>query len=104
MLAEVFAQSSVGALTTLAVVYLNDVVGLNTADVSLFFLVVLIGTLPGARLAPIVTKRSNPNVAWQISMVSLFITIVVGAFTLGNAPNKYFSFVWGFFVGFNLGW
>ncbi|KAK1733261.1 autophagy-related protein 22 [Skeletonema marinoi] len=104
LLAEVFAQSSVGALTTLAVVYLNDVVGLNTADVSLFFLVVLIGTIPGARLAPIVTKRSNPNVAWQISMVSLFITIVVGAFTLGNAPNKYFSFVWGFFVGFNLGW
>lgn len=104
LLAEIFAQSSVGALTTLSVVYLNDVVGLNTTDVNFFFLVVLIGTIPGALLAPQVTKRSNPNVAWQISMICLFITITVGAFTLGSTPNKYFSFIWGFFVGFNLGW
>ena len=104
LVAEVFAQSSVGALTTLSVVYLNDVVGLNTTDVNFFFLVVLFGTIPGAAIAPIVTKRSNPNVAWQISMVCLFITIVVGAFTLGGAPNKYLSFIWGYFVGLNLGW
>ena len=104
LLAEIFAQSSVGALTTLSVVYLNDVVGLNTTDVNFFFLVVLIGTIPGALLAPQVTKRSNPNVAWQISMVCLFITITVGAFTLGSTPDKYFSFIWGFFVGFSLGW
>eukprot|EP00986_Skeletonema_menzelii_P007700 scaffold3039_cov121-Skeletonema_menzelii.AAC.3 len=104
LLAEVFAQSSVGALTTLSVVYLHDVVGLNTTDVNFFFLVVLLGTIPGASLAPIVTKRSNPNVAWQISMVCLFITIVTGAFTLGDAPNKYLSFIWGYFVGLNLGW
>ncbi len=104
LVAEVFAQSSVGALTTLSVVYLNDVVGLNTTDVNFFFLVVLFGTIPGASIAPIVTKRSNPNVAWQISMVSLFITIVTGAFTLGDAPNKYLSFIWGYFVGLNLGW
>jgi MFS-type transporter involved in bile tolerance (Atg22 family) len=104
LVAEVFAQSSVGALTTLSVVYLSDVVGLNATDVSLFFLVVLMGTIPGARLAPVVTKRFNPNVAWQISMVCLFITIVIGAFTLGSTPNKYFSLIWGFFVGFVLGW
>mmetsp|Transcript_11136 Transcript_11136/g.17002 ORF Transcript_11136/g.17002 Transcript_11136/m.17002 type:complete len:259 (-) Transcript_11136:59-835(-) len=104
LVAEVFAQSSVGALTTLSVVYLNDVVGLNTTDVNFFFLVVLFGTIPGACIAPFVTKRSNPNVAWQISMVSLFITIVTGAFTLGDAPNKYLSFIWGYFVGLNLGW
>ena len=102
--AEVFAQSSVGALTTLSVVYLSDVVGLNATDVSLFFLIVLVGTIPGAGVAPVVARRFNPNIAWQLSMLCLFITIVVGAFTLGNSSNKYFSLIWGLFVGFVLGW
>ena len=104
LIAEVFAQSSVGALTTLSVVYLSDVVGLNATDVSLFFLIVLVGTIPGAGVAPVVARRFNPNIAWQLSMLCLFITIVVGAFTLGNSSNKYLSLIWGFFVGFVLGW
>lgn len=104
LMAEVFAQPSVGALTTISVVYLSNVVGLNATDISFFFLVVLLGTIPGSRVAPIVTKRTNPNVAWQISMICLFITMVIGAFTLGATPNKYLSLIWGFFVGLVLGW
>ena len=104
LLATVFVQSSVGALTTISVVYLSSEVGLNAADISVFFLVVLIGTIPGAKIASVMSKRINPNTTWQLSMLCLFTTVVVGAFTLGNASNKYLSLIWGFFVGLILGW
>lgn len=104
LLATMFSQSSVGALTTVSVVYLSSEVGLNAADISLFFLVVLTSTVPGAKFASVMSKRKNPKVSWQLSMICLFCVMVVGAFTLGGATNKYFSLIWGFFVGTVLGW
>jgi MFS-type transporter involved in bile tolerance (Atg22 family) len=104
LLATMFAQASVAALTSTSVVYLSAEVGLNATDTLLFFLVVLIGTMPGAKLASLVSKLVNPNTSWQLSMVSLFTAVVIGAFTLGDAPSKYLSLVWGFFVGIVLGW
>lgn len=104
LMATCFAQSSVGALTTVSVVYLSSEVGLNATDITLFFLVVLLGTLPGAKFSSIMSKRVNPNTSWQLSMIALFVTMVIGAFTLGDAPHKYLSLPWGFFVGFVLGW
>jgi UMF1 family MFS transporter len=104
LLATVFAQAGVAALTSTSVVYLSAEVGLNATDTLLFFLVVLMGTIPGAKLASLISKRVNPNTSWQLSMLSLFITIVIGAFTLGDARNKYLSLFWGFFVGLVLGW
>jgi len=104
LLATMFAQSSVTALTTVSVVYLSSEVGLNATDISLFFFVVLVGTLPGSFFAKMISKRINPNTSWQMSMVALFLVMVIGAFTLGNAPHKYLSLIWGFFVGLALGW
>jgi MFS-type transporter involved in bile tolerance (Atg22 family) len=104
LLATMFAQASVAALTSTSVVYLSTEVGLNATDTLLFFLVVLIGTMPGTKVASLVSKLVNPNTSWQLSMVSLFAAVVTGAFTLGDAPNKYLSLVWGFFMGIVLGW
>lgn len=104
LIATMFVQSAVGALTTIAVVYLSSEVGLNAADISIFFLVVLLGTIPGAKFASMLSKHLNPNTTWQLSMVCLSTTLVIGAFTLGNATNKYFSLIWGFFDGLFIGW
>ena len=105
LLATMFVQAAVGALTTISVVYLSSEVGLNATDISLFFLAVLVGTIPGAKVASLLSKyHVNPNTSWQLSMISLFITLVIGAFTLGDARNKYLSLIWGFFVGGILGW
>jgi MFS-type transporter involved in bile tolerance (Atg22 family) len=104
LLATMFAQAGVAALTSTSVVYLSAEVGLNATDTLLFFLVVLIGTIPGAKLASLISKLVNPNTSWELSMVSLFTAVVIGAFTLGDAPSKYLSLVWGFFMGILLGW
>ncbi len=104
LMSTMFAQSSVGALTTVSVVYLSSEVGLNATDIVLFFLVVLAGTIPGAKVASLLAKRINPNTSWQLAMLSLFAVIVAGALTLGDIPNKYLSLIWGFSVGIVLGW
>jgi MFS-type transporter involved in bile tolerance (Atg22 family) len=104
LLATMFAQAGVAALTSTSVVYLSTEVGLNATDTLIFFLVVLIGTIPGTKLASLISKRVNPSTSWQLSMLSLFIAIVIGAFTLGDAASKYLSLVWGFIVGIVLGW
>jgi len=104
LLASMFAQSSVGALTTVSVVYLSSEVGLTATDITFFFLVVLTSTVPGAKFASVISKKINPNTSWQLSMVCLFSTMVIGAFTLGNASNKYMSLIWGVSVGAVLGW
>lgn len=104
LLASVFAQSSVASLTTVSVVYLSSEVGLNATDIIIFFFVVLVSALPGAKVAPMISKRFNPNISWQLSMIYLFIVMVIGAFTLGDAPHKYLALPWGVFIGFGLGW
>jgi len=91
-------------LTTVSALYLSSEVGLNAADINIFWLVSLFGTLLGARFSSILAKRTNPNTSWQLSMIALFITLVIGAFTVGDAPSKYFSLLWGCFVGVMLGW
>jgi len=83
---------------------LSSEVGLNATDISLFFLVVLCSTVPGAKFASVMSRGRNPNASWQLSMICLFCVMVVGAFTLGGATNKYLSLIWGFFVGAVLGW
>jgi MFS-type transporter involved in bile tolerance (Atg22 family) len=104
LLATMFAQPGVAALTTSSVVYLSAEVGLNATDTLIFFLVVLVGTIPGAKLASLISEHANPNTSWQFSMLSLFTIMVIGAFTLGDARSKYLSLFWGFFVGLVLGW
>ena len=98
LLATMFVQSAVGALTTISVVYLSSEVGLNASDITLFFLVVLVGTIPGSKVASMLSEKVSPNTSWQMSMVALFVAMVIGALTLGDAPNKYLSLIWGFFM------
>lgn len=104
LIATMFAQAGVAALTSTSVVYLSTEVGLNATDTLLFFLVVLVGTIPGAKLALVLSKFVNPSTSWQLSQLTLFTVMVIGAFTLGDAPNKYFSLIWGFVMGIVLGW
>jgi len=92
LLATMFAQSAVGSLAPLSVVYLSSEVGLNATDISIFFLVVLIGTLPGSKIAPFMSKRTNPSTSWQLSMIVLFTVMAIGAFTYVSNCHLTFAF------------
>ena len=76
---------------------------MNSTDVGIFFLVTLVGTLPGTQIAFSVTRKSNPNTSWKLSMIFLFIVLMIGALVLEEV-HSYFAYIWGFFVGLGLGW
>uniref|UniRef100_A0A7S4EPN7 Major facilitator superfamily (MFS) profile domain-containing protein n=1 Tax=Pseudo-nitzschia australis TaxID=44445 RepID=A0A7S4EPN7_9STRA len=102
-LAVTFAEASASAITSVSVVYLTDTLKLNTTDTIIFFAVTLFGALPGSQVAWWVTSKTNPNTSYKLSMVSLFFILMVGALVL-DLVSKYYSFIWGFFVGAGLGW
>jgi len=102
-LALIFAESAAAALTSLSVVYLNDTLRVDETSVGIFFLVVLLMSLPGTQIGLWVTRRSNPNTSWKLSMVYLFLSLLIGALVLEMVP-AYCTFIWGAFVGTGLGW
>jgi len=102
-LALAFAEATAQAVTTAAIVYLNDTLKLDSLQISLFFLITLAGTLPGTQVGWLVTSKSNPNTSWKLCMVYLCVVLVIGALVLEDLP-KYCSFIWGLCVGIGLGW
>lgn len=101
--ALIFAESAVNAFTTVAVVFLDEQIGLSGTEIGLFFLVTLIFSLPGSKLGAFITARTNPNVSWQLSMFCLMLLASGGAILLDYIP-KNLAYIWGAGIGVLLGW
>lgn len=101
-LAVVFAESAANSFTVVSVIYLVDYIDMSSTEVILFFLVALIGFLPGTQLAAVVTHRTDPKNSWRLGLSVMFVVTVAGA--LGLQPGmKAITFVWGFLIGITLG-
>jgi len=99
----VFAEAAAAAVTTISIIYLNDTLKLDSTQVGIFFLVTLLSIIPGTQLAIWVTRKSNPNTSWKLSMLNFFVVIAIGVSVLEYVPKLY-CFIWGAFVGIGLGW
>jgi UMF1 family MFS transporter len=102
-LALVFAESAVNAFTTLSVVFLDEQIGMSGSEIGVFFIIALLGTLPGSAAGAWITHRSNPNISWRLSMLTTVVVAIVGAFLL-DEDRKAISYVWGLCIGICLGW
>jgi MFS-type transporter involved in bile tolerance (Atg22 family) len=102
-LALILAESAANAFTVVSVIYLDEQIGLSSGEIGIFFLITLIGTLPGSVLGASVTKRLDPNRSWQMSMLCLALWAAGGVVVL-DATTKYVAFLWGAGVGVFLGW
>jgi hypothetical protein len=80
-----------------------DYIGLKSFEVILFFLVALIGIVPGTQLGAFVTHCTNPKDSWRLSLTVMAIITVGGAFGL-KPGTKVLAFVWGLLIGITLGW
>lgn len=92
------------AFTTVSVVYLTESLGMSATQIIVFFLITLLATAPGTKLASYITKATNPNVSWQASMICMFLAAVVGSLALDGVRNNNYAYAWGAVLGILLGW
>jgi MFS-type transporter involved in bile tolerance (Atg22 family) len=105
LLALIFAEASAAAITNISIIYLNDTIGLSVTQIGIFFMVALVGTIPGSKIGSIITHKTNPNTSCKLSQLALIISLIIGAFTLEDLKGpKELSYIWGFVVGMILGW
>lgn len=102
-LAISFSQAAAAAVTSLAVVFLSGSVGLGVLEVNAFFVDVLVVSVLGSWIGAAVSRKTNPNLSYMLSLVYSFISLAIGMLTLESMP-KYVTFIWGAFVGIGLGW
>merc|ERR1711907_349376 len=80
----------------------------NSTELGIFFIVTLLATAMGTQLAAkYITKRTNPNKSWKLSMIYLFVVLTIGAFVLDALKleiAKSVSYAWAVFIGLGLGW
>ena len=103
LVGSIFAEASAAAFTSVAVIYLAEVIGLSSSQVAIFFIVALIAFVPGTQLASVVASKINPKNSLIISLTLLAIVSIVGAMTLGKG-TVVGAYVWGCAVGILLGW
>lgn len=69
LLATIFAESAANAYITVAVIFLTQHLGLNTTEVGIFFIVSLVSIVLACRGGEWVTKHTDPNTSWRLSML-----------------------------------
>lgn len=103
LLGCIFGEAGAGAFLTVAVIFLTEHLGLSATEVGVFFIVGLVSLALSYPPAQYVTKRTNPNISWRLSMIFTCVVCIVGAVTL-NRDNVQFSYLWGFASTVGLGW
>lgn len=99
-----FAEAAAEAFAVVAVVYMDERLGMKTVEIGVFFMIGIFSLIPGTFLGDFVTARTNPNTSWKLSMLKLKATAVVGALTL-NKENIYpGGYIWAVIIGISLGW
>lgn len=105
-LALIFAEASANAFTVVAVVFLDEQLGLSFTDIGIFFFVSLVSSIPGSIVGSFVTRRLDPKRSWQLSMTLMFTWAAGGAIVLDYIPQdlSYLAYLWGCGIGLLLGW
>lgn len=102
-LALILAEAASNAFTVVAVVYLDEQIGLSGTEIGIFFLLTLIASLPGCSIGSAVTGRLDPNRSWQLSMFFLGLWSAGGAIVVDQLP-QWAAYLWGGGIGVLLGW
>jgi len=103
----IFAEAATNAFTIVANTFLYKGLNMNSQQVGIFFFIVLVFSLPGTQIGSYVTRKTNPNASWRLSMLCMAIVADVGVFLLDTVPKEsshFYGYVWGGCVGIFIGW
>jgi len=101
--AVAFGYSSAIAFTSVAISFMDYQMEMNAREIITIIFVVLIATLPGARVGQWVTEKTNPKHSWMLNMYIFSATVIIGALVLTGPERKVylcpFAIVWGVMLG-----
>ena len=104
LLGTIFAESSMEAFALVAVIFLDEEMGLSSVEIGLFFVVGMVAMPFGAYLSRLVASKTNPKISLMAAIVAAQANAVTGALLL-NKDNIYpGGYIWGAFVGLISGW
>ena len=104
LLALIFAEATANTFTLVAVVFLDESLGFTSSEVGIFFLFALFAMIPGGKLGAVVTRYTNPNTSWRLSLLTMVGLGIFGGLALTKENGKTLGYAWGFLVGLDLGW
>ena len=98
-----FAEAGTNAFTTVAVIYSGEKIGLSSSQIGIFFAVSLFGTIPGSRIGAADYCPDQSQELFDTLSESLCCRQCCGGNFLSD-ETQLGSYLWGFAVGFMLGW
>lgn len=104
LLAVTFGEAGATAFTVVAVTYMNEVIKMTGTETGVAFLIVLVFTLPGAKLCEWITTKTNVKNCWKLNLLYFAITTIVGAFLMTDENSKMITYVMGGIWGTAFGW
>ncbi|KAL3912894.1 MAG: hypothetical protein SGILL_006709 [Bacillariaceae sp.] len=91
------------ALATIATTFMKEYLGMNSLEIGLVLLVVLIAGMPGTYVGNVLCKRYNPVVSAKTCLVQyIVVTIAASLFLRPNTKNL--AYLFGFLWGMCQGW
>ena len=96
-------ESSISSFTTISITFMTDQLQFTSSQNGIAILILLLGTIPGAYLATLVSERFNPVLSLQIALF-LWVVNTLTAAMIVKGPEQtlhlyVFSAVWGLVTG-----
>jgi len=99
-----FASAGADAFTTVSITFLSEVLKFDGTEVGIIFLIALIGTIPGSKIANIISRKTNPVTSFKCILLFFSIVTVAGSLVLSGPEMKYVAFFFALLWGVCLGW
>eukprot|EP00586_Coscinodiscus_wailesii_P001508 CAMPEP_0172483266 /NCGR_PEP_ID=MMETSP1066-20121228/10178_1 /TAXON_ID=671091 /ORGANISM="Coscinodiscus wailesii, Strain CCMP2513" /LENGTH=563 /DNA_ID=CAMNT_0013247025 /DNA_START=102 /DNA_END=1793 /DNA_ORIENTATION=+ len=104
LLAVVFGGAGAGAFTVVSVSYMVEVLDMSGPQIGILFLVSLSTSVVGAKLASVITQKTNPKISWIICLYCFTIVTIAACFVLDSPKRQNVAFLFGILWGLLLGW
>jgi len=99
-----FSEAADAALATIATTYMSEYLKMNSLQIGLVILLVLVAGIPGTRMGHFVCSRSNPVVSAQLCLVIYMIVTVLASVLLSGPNHKNWTYLFGILWGLCQGW
>ena len=97
-------ESATAALITIATTYMAHFLDMDSSQIGVVFIVVLLTGVPGSRVGHILGVWYNPLRSAQVCILYFIVVTVIAAFVLTDPSRSDYTVLFGAFWGIGLGW